>query len=485
MSLDFDPEELRRILYKTSDAVVDLFKGMRERKVFQAGSPKDMSELFSEPLPLEGAAFDDILEEINEKVIANSTMSINPNFLAYFTGGASQAAIPAEMIAAALNQNMAKWHIAPAATELERQVIRWICEFIGYPVTAGGCIISGGSQANFEALAVARKVQPRRLGLTNKKPLSDLLIYVSSEGHSSIEKASDALGIGRENVIKIPPKDDHTIDCAKLRERICADTEAGRTPFCVAGNAGTVNTGAVDPLDELAAICAENNLWFHIDAAYGGPAAGTEKAGADFKGLEKGDSVTIDPHKWFYVPFEAGCLLVKDPAHLRETFCLLPDYLRSDVDKGERFDSMEYTFELTRSFKALKIWTTFKAYGADALRKSIEADIEKIHHLAGLIDGSEDFELLAPVQLSVVCFRYRTPDKTKWTDESNLDDLNRRILETVERDGRFFVTGTKVKGKTAIRVACINHRTTLKDMESLLSTIREFGIRNTKQQSLL
>jgi aromatic-L-amino-acid decarboxylase len=158
---------------------------------------------------------------------------------------------------------------------------------------------------------------------------------------------------------------------------------------------------------------------------------------------------------------------------------MLPDYLRSDIDKSERFDYMEYTFELTRNFKALKIWTTFKIYGADRLRKSIEEDIEKIHHLANLIDKSGDFERLAPVQLSVVCFRYRTPDKTKWTDESYLDDLNKKILEAVERDGRFFVTGTKVNGRTAIRVACINHRTTKKDMELLLSILKEFGVQNT------
>jgi aromatic-L-amino-acid decarboxylase len=476
MNLDFDPEELRRILYKTSDAVVDLFKNMKEWKVFQAESPKDLSELFGEPLPQDGAVFDDVLKEIDEKVIANSTMSINPHFLAYFTGGANQAAIPAEMIAAALNQNTAKWHIAPSATEIERQTIRWICEFIGYPVTAGGCIISGGSQANFEGLAVARKIQPRRMGLADKQALADLLIYVSSQGHSSIEKASEALGIGKNHVIKIRIKDDHAIDCEKLKEQIKADREAGRIPFCVVGNAGTTNTGAVDPLDELAEICAENKLWFHIDAAYGGPAAGSEKYGRLFKGLEKGDSLIIDPHKWFYAPFEAGCLLVKNPAHLRETFRLLPDYLRSDdKDNNERFDFMEYTFELTRSFKALKVWTAFKVYGAEALRKSIEADIEKIHHLVSVISKSEDFELLAPSPLSVACFRYRTPDKTKWTGEAYLDDLNRRILETAEKDGRFFVTGTKVKGKTAIRVACINHRTTREDMETLVSVLREIG----------
>jgi aromatic-L-amino-acid decarboxylase len=476
MSLDFDPEELRRILYKTSDAVVVIFKWMREWKVFQSGSPGDIRGLFSEPLPRDRAAFDDVLREINEKVVANSTMSINPRFLAYFTGGANQAAIPAEMIAAALNQNTAKWHIAPSATELERQVIRWICEFIGYPVTAGGCIISGGSQANFEGLAVARKVQPQRLGITDKKALSDLLIYVSSDGHSSIEKASEALGIGKDNVIKIQIRDDHTIDCKSLKEQIKVDREAGRVPFCVVGNAGTTNTGAVDPLDELAEICAEHKLWFHIDAAYGGPAAGSEKYGRLFKGLEKGDSLIIDPHKWFYAPFEAGCLLVKDPAHLRETFRLLPDYLRSDdKDNDERFDSMEYTFELTRSFKALKVWTAFKVYGAEALRKSIEADIEKIHYLAGLVDKSADFERLAPAQLSVACFRYRTLDKTKWTDEAYLDDLNKRILQAVEQDGRFFVTGTKIKGKTAIRVACINHRTIREDVETLVSVLREIG----------
>lgn len=477
MSLDFDLEELRRILYRTSDEVVEIFRGMEERKIFQAGSPGSVRQLFSDSLPREGAAYDDVLREIKDKVIANSTVSINPRFLAYFTGGANQAAIPAELIAAALNQNVAKWHIAPSATEVERQTVRWICEFIGYPVTAAGCIISGGSQANFEGLAVARKVHLRKLGLEDKDVLSNLMIYVSSEGHSSIEKAAVVLGFKREHIVKIQIRDDHKIDCAKLKERIKTDKEMGKIPFCVVGNAGTTNTGAIDPLEDLAEICAENNLWFHVDAAYGGPVAGTEKYAHLFKGLEKGDSLIIDPHKWFYIPFEAACLLVKEPEHLRETFSLLPDYLRSDnKDAEERFDSMEYTFELTRSFKALKIWTTFKVYGAEALRKSIEADIEKINHLAGVIKSSEDFELLAPTPLSVACFRYRTPDRTKWSDDTYLDDLNKNILRAAEKDGRFFVTGTKVRGKTAIRAACINHRTTFKDMESLISVIREIGM---------
>lgn len=475
MSLDFDLEELRRILYKTSDEVVEIFRGMRERKVFQAGSPNSVRELFSGSLPQKGAAFDDVLDEINTKVIANSTMNISPHFLAYFTGGANQAAIPAEMIAAALNQNMLKWHCSPAATEMERQVVRWICEFIGYPSTAGGSIMTGGSQANFEGLAVARKIQSERLGIQDKQALQNIRIYVSSEGHSSIDKAAEALGIGKDNVIKIQPKEDHTIDCGQLINCIKEDKKAGKIPFCIVGNAGTVNTGAVDPLDKLAEICGENNLWFHIDAAYGGPAAGTKKYGHLFKGLDKGDSLVMDPHKWLYIPFEAGCLLVKDQRHLRDTFSMLPDYLRSNAEGRGRFDYLEYTFALTRSFKSLKIWTTFKVYGADRIRDSIESDIDKIHHLANLIDRAEDFERLTPVRLSVVCFRFRTDDKMAWDDEEFLDDLNRRILDEAERDGRFFVTGTKAKGKTAIRAACINHRTTREDMESLLSIIREIG----------
>jgi aromatic-L-amino-acid decarboxylase len=476
MSLDFDPERLREIIYKAADIVVGLYKGINDRKVFQAGAPEEIKKLFSESLPEKGRDFEEVLSEIGEKVIDTATMNISPRFHAYYTGGGNQAAIPAELISVALNQNALKWHCSPSCTEMERQVVRWIAEFIGYSQEAGGYILSGGSVANFVCLAVARKIKSSINVADDGLYASPVMtIYVSEEGHSSIDKAVDMLGLGRKNLRKIPVKDDLTININALKDQIIKDSEAGLLPICAIGIAGTTNTGAVDPLEELAKVCSQHNLWFHVDAAYGGPAAATESAGNLFRGMEKADSIVIDPHKWMYIPFEAGCVLVKNEKHLRDTFSLLPDYLRADIDKSGRYNYMEYTFELTRNFHALKIWTTFKLYGAGRIRETIEEDIQNIRYLADLIDESDDFERLSQVPLSVVCFRYRTGDETKHEDDVFLDELNQKLIARIEEDGRFFVTGTKIKSRTALRVVCINHRTTKKDLDILINVIREMG----------
>lgn len=476
MSLDFQSEQLRELLYQASDIVVRLYSNIGNKRIFHEKSPLEVRALFNEPLPRKPQDVRSLLERVERDIFGTATLNISPHFLAYVMGGANHVGVLAELLSAALNQNCTKWHIAASAAEIEHQVIRWIAEFIDYPSDAGGVLVSGGSVANLTCLAVARKVQaPFDVAKDGVRAGPPLTMYVSEEGHSCLDKSLDLLGLGKNQLRKIPVKDDFTINVEKLEEQILEDKSAGYYPICIIGNGGTVNTGAVDPLDILADICSKYNLWFHVDAAYGGPAAGTAIASGLFKGIERADSVALDPHKWFYVPFEAGCALVKSPQYLRDTFSILPDYLRSDVDKSERLDFMEYSFQLSRNFKALKVWMTFQAYGAEMLRAAIQEDITTMRYLAGLIDQLDDFERLAPVPLSAVCFRYRTDDMQYHHDEEYLSSLNKKLLDVVEKDGRVFITGTMTRGKTALRACSVNHRTRPRNVEYLLSVLRELG----------
>jgi glutamate/tyrosine decarboxylase-like PLP-dependent enzyme len=302
-------------------------------------------------------------------------------------------------------------------------------------------------------------------------------VYVSQEGHASLEKSMALLGMGRNQLRKIAVLDDFTIDLGALEKQVTEDRKNGYYPICVVGNAGTTNTGAVDPLDALAEFCQKQELWFHVDAAYGGPAARTEAAGRLFRGLDQADSVLVNAHKWLYLPVEAACILVREPRALRNTFQIVADYLREEsVAIGDgRLDFKDYGPQLSRNFRALKVWMTFKAYGARKLRAAIESNIEIMRYLADRIDQSQDFVRLAPVPLSVVCFQYRTPDVPIHGDQKYLDELNCRLLEALEKDGRVFLSGTTIHGKRALRACSVNHRLRREDVDFLLDVIREVG----------
>lgn len=456
--------------------IVRLYSDLESKKVYEARPPAEVHAMFDEPLPRAPGNVRALLETIERDVFGAAMLNISPNFLAYVTGGASQVGILGDMLGAALNQNCTLWHIAASAAAIEQQAIRWIAEFIGYPSDTGGVFTSGGSVANLTCLAAARRAKApfdvANAGMNGGPPLT---MYTSAQGHSCLDKSLDMLGLGKAQLRKIPVREDLTVDVHALENQVIADRSAGFHPICVIGNAGTVNTGAVDPLHALADVCARHDLWFHVDGAYGGPAAATDIAGELFRGIERADSVVLDPHKWLYVPFEAGCALVKDARALRDTYSLIPEYLRSVADESGRIDFMEYSMQLSRGFRALKVWMTFKAYGADTLRAAIEDKIETMRHLARLVDESDDFERLAPVPLSAVCFRYVPSDGPQRHDQEYVNTLNKRLLDAVEKDGRVYVAGTMLQGKTALRACSITHRTEKRHVEYLLAVLRELG----------
>lgn len=472
MSLDVSPKQFKQWIDEVAKLIINHYHEQSESKVFAGKSPEEVQQILNESLPDDSQNIDSLLNEVGEKILRTITNSAGPRYFGYITGGGNQVAVLAEMIKASLNQNNLKWHSSPVSTELERLVMRWVAAFIGYPTSSAGVLLSGGSVANFNCLAVARQIKASvdisNEGIYGSQPMT---VYVSEEGHSSFDKAMDMLGLGKKYLRKIPVDDEFRIDIDQLEEQIRNDKNAGLQPICAIAVAGTTNTGAVDDLNAVAEICQRFDLWCHIDAAYGGPAAKVDGVSSMFAGIEKADSVVVNPHKWLYVPFEAGGALVKDPDHLRKTFSTIPDYLKSDEQNGGRTDLMEYNLPLTKEFKALKVWMTIKAYGARQLRSEILSDINKARYLVGLVESDNELELMAPAPLSIVCFRYNPGGM----DEPALNSLNDQIIQEIESDGRVFLTGTKIERKTALRVCFINPRTKRDDIMLLKRVVLEIG----------
>ena len=475
-SLDSHVATFREDLRHASDVVVRLHERLERTRVTPTKSRSEIASLFDEPLPEESQPMATILRDVEEHIFANSTLYSNPRFFGYINGSGNQAAVLGELLAAAVNQICAKWQFSQAASEVERRVIQWVAQFVGYGSDAGGCLLNGGSAGNFAGLAVARHQKaPFDADLAGRWGGPPLTVYMSREGHASVDKSMALLGMGRAQLRKIAVLDDFTIDLEGLGEQVAADRANGYHPICVVGNAGTVNTGAVDPLAALAEFCRTQGLWFHVDAAYGGPAARTSVAGSLFQGLAQADSVVVNAHKWLYVPVEASCILVRQPSALRDTFRIVADYLQGETDETSDgpIDFKDYGPQLSRSFRALKVWMTFKAYGARKLRAAIDSNITVMRYLADRIDASSDFVRLAPVPLSVVCFQYRTSDVSRHDDQADLDRLNGGLVDALARDGRVFLSGTKIRGKTALRACSVNHRLRRCDVDFLLEVIRD------------
>ncbi|MGM0545563.1 MAG: pyridoxal phosphate-dependent decarboxylase family protein [Bacteroidota bacterium] len=472
MSLDVSPQQFEQWIEQAGHLIKRFYADDLTSPVFKGKGPQEVQKLLEESLPQKPQHMESLLDEVSQKVLSSITNSVGSRYFGYITGGGNQVAVLAEMIKASLNQNNLKWHSSPVSTELERLVMRWVADFIGYPKSSAGVLLSGGSVANFNCMAVARKIKaPTNIsdeGIYGCKPMT---VYVSEEGHSSFDKAMDMLGLGKKYLRKIPVDNDFRIDVEQLEKQIHADKNAGLHPICAIAVAGTTNTGAVDDLHAVADICEKHELWFHVDAAYGGPAAKVGAAAHLFTGIDRADSVVVNPHKWMYVPFEAGGALVKNPEHLRRTFSTIPDYLKSDEQNGDRTDLMEYNLPLTKEFKALKVWMTLKAYGANQLRDEIASDIKKAQYLVKLIRADKNLELMAPAPLSIVCFRYHPQMKKKY----DINELNDRLINKIESDGRVFLTGTKINNNTALRVCFINHRTRKNDIDLLVEVISELG----------
>ncbi|MGH3716284.1 MAG: pyridoxal phosphate-dependent decarboxylase family protein [Micromonosporaceae bacterium] len=469
--LDPSPERIREMGTAALDWVVDYHAALRELPVAPRTTAAELKQALAEPLPRQGRDFAQLLDIFREVVVPGSRHNGHPRFFGYVSAPGTAVASVADLLASALNANLPAWRSAPAATELEHIAIDWIREALGMPAGAGGLFMSGGSMANFTALAAARH---RHCGpsvaadgaAVHPKPLR---LYVSAEAHHSSHKAAALLGIGRANVREVPVDRRFRLDVPALRRMIDEDRAAGADPFCVVASAGTVVTGAVDPLADIAAVAREYGLWMHVDACYGGFARMAPSAAPLFDGIEAADSVALDPHKWLYLPADCGCLIYRDPAAARAAFALDADYTRVIADEpAEAYAFWDYGPDLSRRFRALKVWMTLGHVGADGIAGAIESNLDCARYAAELIEAGDDFELMAPVELSIFCFRYRPPGGAS----VDLDALNERIMMALQRGGSSYLSNATIHGRFALRGCVLNYRTTRADMEIMLDDVR-------------
>lgn len=473
-SLDIDERALDEITRQATQLVSDYFKTIGERPVRAENYAGKTTAAIDRELPAEGVPLEKLIDDC-QTIFDLSRHNGHPRFFGYVASPSTPIGAYADLIAGALNANITCWRSGPAGTELEHLVVRWLGVLIDYDANAKGLLTSGGSMANMIAMLVAsrRKLgkEAARKGLWNFG--APLVVYASEEAHMSIAKAADIIGLGRDQVHVVECDDQQRMRPDSLRVQIESDLREGLRPCCVVASAGTVNTGVVDPLEAIATIAHEFDLWFHVDGAYGAPGVLDKQKKHLFRGLERADSVSLDPHKWLYVPVDAGCLLFRDPKPVKTTFSTEDaDYIKvHGHSDDEAFAYWDYGVELSRRFRALKVWLTLSYYGVRRIAQAVSDDIALAAYMGELVFGAEDFELLAPVELSICCFRY-IPAGWK-TSDPRLDRLNERIMSRVQTSGRAYLSNATINGRFALRACITNFRTTKSDIELMLDAIRE------------
>jgi glutamate/tyrosine decarboxylase-like PLP-dependent enzyme len=459
------PDEIRDHGRAVLERIAAYYQGLPERPILVPTTSASLRAALDEPLPQCGADFDSLLETLDATVLRYSRHNAHPRFFGYVSSPGTPINAIGSMLQSALNINVTCWRSGPAATEIEHVTVNWLKEMLGYPAAAAGLFTSGGSMANFAgiaaALAAKAPVNVLREGVAAIG--APMCLYVSEEGHFSVAKAAGMLGLGECNVRRVRVDDRLHIDLADLERLIAADRAAGRIPFCVVANAGTTATGAVDPVGELSGFARRHQLWLHVDAAYGGFAALAPSTRHLFDGIGEADSVALDPHKWLYLPVGCGCVFYKDPATARAAFSHAADYTRAiGLERDEAFAFWDYGPELSRPFRALDLWLLIKFAGARRLAEAIERNIACARYLAQLVEASDDFEMAAPVELSIFCFRYKRAS----------DAEHERILVNLQRAGSTYLSNATVNGRFALRGCVLNYRTTERDMEQVLEDVR-------------
>jgi glutamate/tyrosine decarboxylase-like PLP-dependent enzyme len=420
----------------------------------------------SENLPAKGEDAAAVAKHAAELVIGNSTFNGHPRFFGYITSSAAPIGALADMLAASVNPNCGAWSLSPIASEIEKQSVRWIADLIGYPTTCGGLLVSGGNMANMVCLIAAIRAQAgwdvRTLGVAGGQSLR---VYASSEVHTWLQKGADMCGLGTNAVRSVPVDESLAMDAGALERMIAEDRKADHRPAVVIGTAGSVSTGAIDPLPQLAGLCQREKIWFHVDGAYGAPAAILPDAPAALRALSLADSVAVDPHKWLYAPIEAGCSLVRDPESLRDAFSFHPPYYRFAGDAEDPPTNFyEWGPQNSRGFRALKVWMTIRQVGRDGYVRMIRDDIALARELCDLVEKQEELEMLTH-SLSITTFRYVG---AKPRDEKYLNELNAAILEKLQEDGGVYPSNAVISGRFAIRACIVNFRTQSADVRALV-----------------
>jgi aromatic-L-amino-acid decarboxylase len=464
-----DPREFRKVGHRVVDLLSDYFEHIEEKPVFPDVEPTFLNSLFDEPLPEASLSAEQVLHEIQEKLLPYCTHVGHPGYMGLITPSPNPVGVIADFICSALNQNIGAYSIGPAGVAMERRTVRWLTNLVGYGPEAGGNLTSGGMMANFIGLKLARDWdsgdRAQQDGVQNR-----WAVYTSEERHVSVDKAVDAVGVGRTALRALPTDAEFRISLDALDAAIEDDRERGIRPMCIVGIFGTTNTGAVDPIRELRRIADRESMWLHADAAYGGGMLVSNEHALRNRGLELADSVTLDPHKWFYAPLDAGALLVKDEARLTASFGMKPSYLTDEMDKAkERYQYYVHGFEQSRRFRSLKVWMSFKRYGSRQIGEWIDNNVQQARHLYSLVASHPEFEAASNPPMSAICIRYSKADLT----EADSKRLHALVVERVERSGKFWISTTELKGKTWFRINPVNFRTRTEHMDQLLALLEE------------
>jgi glutamate/tyrosine decarboxylase-like PLP-dependent enzyme len=477
--LTMDAATFRTLGHRLVDQVAAFLEAVPRGPVTPNESPSAVRDALhlNGGLPDAGVEPGPLLEETTRLLFAHSLFNQHPRFFGYITAPPAPLGVLGDLLAAAVNANVGGWTLAPAATEIEAQTVRWIAELIGYTPACGGLLVSGGNMANFVGLLAARAARAgwdvRAQGVAASK--RTLRVYVSAETHTWIHKAADISGIGTGSIRWIPVDGALRMDAELLRRQIEVDARAGDAPFLVVGTAGSVSTGAVDPLRDIAAICRDHKLWFHVDGAYGGFAAALPDASDDLRALSLADSVAVDPHKWLYAPVEAGCALVRDADALRAAFAYHPPYYHFDE---EATNYVDYGPQNSRGFRALKVWLALKQAGASGYRTMIADDIRLSRAMADAVRRHPALELVTQ-SLSIATFRYVPPDLRATVGEDaterHLDTLNRELLDRLQRGGELFVSNAVVAGRYVLRACIVNFHTSQGDVEAVPEIVARVG----------
>ena len=448
--LALDPQTMRELGYRTVDLLVERLERERGGPPLRRATPTEMRERLHGPPPEQPEPFDEILERLERDVLPFASRDGHPRFFGFVPFAGTWPGALGDLIASGSNLYAGSWMESAGPSQVELEVLGWFKDWIGYPPDAAGSLVSGGSAGNITALACAREALagPMR---------DDLVLYVSDQAHSSIARAARMLGFRPEQVRVLPSDERFRLAPETLGAAITADLARGLTPFCAVAQGGATNTGSVDPLEGLAEVCREHSAWLHVDAAYGGFAA---LADPDLlPGLAHADSVTLDPHKWLYQPFECGCVLVRNGQALRNAFEILPDYLRDAEADAEEVNFCDLGLQLTRSARALKIWVSLRYFGLEAFREAIRRSLEVAAAAARRVEESQTLELMAPPSLGVVCFRRRELDEA----------ANAGLVSALERSGTGLISTTRLRGRFALRMCVLNHQSAPEDVEAVLA----------------
>jgi aromatic-L-amino-acid/L-tryptophan decarboxylase len=472
--LDWDAGRARELTGAMLDLWCELLDRMGELPVSRPLDEAGVARAAALPVPEQPLSIPQLADLLRPLVLDHSTLCGHPGFMAYISGSGTVPGAAADLLAAGFNPNVGGWTLSPAATELELHLMRWLAEQFGLPAGAGGLMTSGGAASNLTALKAARDARTdgdvRRDGVDGLR----LVLYASTESHATIVEAADMLGLGERAVRAIATDDGYRMRFGDLRRAVADDLAAGMHPFAVVATAGTTATGAIDPLPEAADLCAEHDLWLHVDAAYGGAAVLAPTLRPLLDGIERADSIAFDPHKWLYTPQSSACLLVRDPHDLLRSYSIDAAYVRDDASLSGRGTNIgELGPQWSRAFMALKVWLSLAAHGTEAYGRRIAHDVELARYLDRRVREHPDLQPMCPVTLSIACFRYAPA--AAGLDPAALDALNERLMVAIRRDGRAFPSNAELGGRYCLRACLVNHRTEAADIDALVDATVELG----------